>query len=198
MIEHCQIEALLCFLRVMTVISSLSDWEVQRPPQENVKQEVYKTHREGKGRELPHSNIQPKRIQTKGTVCRRGEGQGRGEHTEVFQQWSTHFLNLLLSETSRGNVSADHYKKNFRNRVKLAGSKNEDCYGLKQLDANSHRNMLFCALAHTKHHNLISFGKPWAQPGWEAITIFLGKIIPCYVIVDCSRYNSLCLYVTPP
>lgn len=40
----------------------------------------------GKGRELPHSNIQPRRIQTKGTVCRRGEGQGQGEHTEVFQQ----------------------------------------------------------------------------------------------------------------
>lgn len=131
------------------------------------------------GRELPYSNITSRRIQTKGTNCRRGEGQQQGEHTEFFQQWSTHFLSILFSETSCSNVSADHYlKKKFKkitNRARLAGSKNEDCYELRQLDANSHRNMLFCALARTKHDNLISFGKPWAQPGWQAITVFLGK-----------------------
>lgn len=49
--------------------------------------------------------------------------------------------------------------KKFRNRDRLAGSKNDDWYELRQLDANSHRNTLFCALGHIKHDNLISFGK---------------------------------------
>lgn len=120
---------------------------------------------------------------------------GGGEHTQKSTNndqlaFSAYYF-LKLSMIISVLTTIKKKIKNSATRARLAGNKNEGCSKLRELHANSHRNMLFCVLAPTKHHNLISSGKPWAQRGWQAITIILGKITQCCVIVDCNRYSSL-------
>lgn len=89
-----KVEALVCFLRMVSVISSLSDWGVQWLP-------------------LPGKGL-PKLFYLKG-FRQRGQfievtGRDRGRHIQVFQQWST-ALSMLFSGTSCCNVTSGHYKK---------------------------------------------------------------------------------------
>lgn len=153
MIEHCQIEALLCFLSDDSDFI-LTRWRGPITTSGECKAKVHKTPREESSytQTLKLEGFKQRRQHAEEVKGKDGGNIQKSSNSKQLTFSVCYFLNHHMV------MSCRPLHKNFKSRKRFARSKNKDCYELRQLDA--HRGMLFCALAHTKHHNLISFGKP--------------------------------------